>query len=747
MRARLPVVYNAQRMSEPSEVTEQPPWVQRIQATAVEMATADPRTLGLFRICFGSYLLVDLYRRLPDYVLFLTNEGMLPAHASIYRPMSPYLFSLFHAAHSRAEVLGFLGLTAFVYTCYLVGYRTRLFQVLALLAVSSLHSRNIMIENGGDVVANLFAVWTLFLPLGARFSVDALQRSLAERHEKRPSDLNDRQGPVGTTSPFVSLAYAAAIWQCAAIYYFNVIHKDGIPWRTGVTVHYVLWSDRLIQPLGVWLRGFVPPLGIYGMTVGTLVIEASIATLLFSPILVRPCRRVAALLVIALHAGFQTVGHFGMFSFVMMLHAPLLMGPEDWEALSRRWRPRLASRVVVYDADCGVCFFFARLLKRLDAHGRIRFVPNDDPDQFPASVDAKRVEDSIVVTDEAGTLAWEEEAAVGQILRCLPFGVLPARLIELPGCRTVVRALYRGFAVRRKRVSEALGYGACGVPLRIAGHDASAGTTAPIFFRYRVAGILRALMGGVMVLAVGTQLFYENRGAPRWLKPQHPPRILLALAEYPRCFQGWSMFAPIPPLDDGSMVIDALTADGRHVDPTRDGGPVDFNLADADHGLLVSQFWYELADRIRRDGNARFREYFRDWLLAWQRTYDRPAGDRIVSFDAYWISRPTQPPGQKARRPTSRYRFLSYPETDSDIARRRGAVVRPAKEEPSPTPPLPTNGPVKGLPDPSRDPQDARPPDLPAHFTRSSADRGSSETDASKMCSGPSTLVNTVPVG
>ena len=99
-------------------------WPERVRASLTEMATADPRTLGLFRICFGTYLLVDLYRRLPDYVLFYTNDGMLPAHASIARPMSPFLFSVFHAAHTPNEVLAFFALTACVYTAFLVGYRT-----------------------------------------------------------------------------------------------------------------------------------------------------------------------------------------------------------------------------------------------------------------------------------------------------------------------------------------------------------------------------------------------------------------------------------------------------------------------------------------------------------------------------------------------------------------------------------------------------------------------------------------------
>ena len=83
-------------MSDP-EKTETQTW----RDVAREFMTADPRTLGLFRILFGVFLLVDLFRRVPDYVFFYTNEGMLPNHAALFAPMSTYLFSFFHAASTR----------------------------------------------------------------------------------------------------------------------------------------------------------------------------------------------------------------------------------------------------------------------------------------------------------------------------------------------------------------------------------------------------------------------------------------------------------------------------------------------------------------------------------------------------------------------------------------------------------------------------------------------------------------------
>ena len=46
-----------------------------------------------------------------------------------------------------------------------------------------------MLENGGDVVTNIWWVWT-FSALGARYSVDALKKSLATGADPSPPPPN-----------------------------------------------------------------------------------------------------------------------------------------------------------------------------------------------------------------------------------------------------------------------------------------------------------------------------------------------------------------------------------------------------------------------------------------------------------------------------------------------------------------------------------------------------------------------------
>jgi predicted DCC family thiol-disulfide oxidoreductase YuxK len=689
----------------PSPADTQPEKTNVTQRSGWEIfAGADPRTLGLFRIVFGIFMLVDLYRRLPDLRFFYTNEGMLPNHGAIFRPMSQYLFSYFHAASTAQEAWALFLVTGVVFFVYMIGYRTRLFQILALIGITSLHSRNILLENGGDVVCNLLAFWTVFLPLGRRFSVDALLESLRASREQNANDLNDHTTTAPDRRLFVSLAYAAIILNLAVIYYFNTIHKSGQPWREGTTVHFVLWSDRLVQPLGVFVRSWLP-LGLMKvMTIGTLVIEASIVLLLLAPLLtligkgknqlmsaelVRACRRVCAIEIIALHSGFQTVGHFGLFSFVMMLHAILLVGPEDWDALAKRMNLRLVQRFVFYDASCGLCHQIARFLKRMDHAGNLVFIANHDTEQLPPSVDPKVVENSIVVSNFSKSEFWIEGEAVLQIFRAIPYGYGIARLWEIPGLRSFMGTIYRWVAEHRYTFSEQLGYNACGLPQSYEQDRIPPKRERPELIGKPVVWIREACIGFFM-LAVVSQVIAENRAIPKFMKAPSPaqasqvflpfrifspqPAIFAAMIQYPRLFQGWSMFAPVPPIDDGRIVVDATTVDGRHIDPLTQGKPVDFELPPAKEGMLVSQLWYEFHDRLRRPENARYRGYLEQWLINWQRTAHRPANDRIVAFKVYWLTRRTQSPGKRTRLASSQEQFMQW---DEPASNRRPGIRKP----------------------------------------------------------------------
>ncbi len=301
--------------------------------------TIDVRSLGLFRILFGAVLLSDLARRWSELSLWYVNTGILPNHTLLWRPPTGNMFSLFFTVSNMQEAeLGFV-LCAFVYGCFLVGYRTRWAHVLAMVARVSLNSRLAVLENGGDMVMDLLCLLTLPLPLGARFSFDAVAASLTGKPTPNDSEPAPVSAPAATS--YASLAVLVILLQFSAVYLFNASAKSGQAWRDGSAVYYALHQDKLVTWAGVWMRDHLPMQVIRVVTWSTLTTEWIAWALIITPIFVRYARGVAVCVLPLLHVGFALGLNLGGFSLAMMSFYSLLLMPEHWAWLSRVFGARV----------------------------------------------------------------------------------------------------------------------------------------------------------------------------------------------------------------------------------------------------------------------------------------------------------------------------------------------------------------------------------------------------------------------
>lgn len=638
-----------------SHETPKRDWRKELVSTWFEF---DPRALALFRIGFSIVLLWDLLRRVPDLAVWYSNQGLLPNHTQLWRPAAEYIFSVFFlASHTWEAALGFV-LCGIVYLCLLVGWKTRLFQVLALVAVVSLHSRAVILENGGDVVMNLLALWSAFLPLGRRWSVDALLASLRRTREVRPEELGShRERDADRNRPVRSLAVFAILLQLAVIYFFNTVHKSGPGWKDGSAVHWALHQDRIVTWLGSVVRDGFPLELSQILSWATLLAEGAAAILILSPVGRLFFRRIAMAALPAMHAGFAVFLNVGLFSPVMCCFFLLLPSAEDFAALSAWWRRRLGERTVYFDASCGICFQTARILTRMDNFGKLRFVPNTDEERLPQGVTPQIVEETIVVSDPEGRLTYRADA-FASIFRSIPMGALV--WIPLSLLRPVANSVYDVVARNRRRISESLGLAACGLPAATPALVPEPVSRPPILAALRQVHVgVREGLVLVFMLAATSQVLIENRAVPRPLRFRQP-EVFRAMIQYGRFFQGWSMFAPNPPTTNGLVVVDARTVDGRRIDPLNyaatgwDGEPWE-----ASPGRLgQDQFWCDYVARIER--NSHLHHILEGWIRSHHRRTGRPE-DRVVAFDAYWIEHETPAPGEgPGPGPLTRRKFLSW---------------------------------------------------------------------------------------
>jgi hypothetical protein len=317
-------------------------WWRSLRVTYL---TLDKRSLGLFRVAFGVVLFSDLFRRWAELGFWYVNTGLLPNHTLLWRPPSSSMFSLFFTLSNVNEAeLGFL-LCAAVYVMFITGYRTGWAQALTLLARVSLNSRIPVLENGGDMVINLLCLLTLPLPLGARFSLDAL----ASKPKKLVAGEEPGEARNTADESVESIAVLALILQFATIYLLNASNKSGPAWRDGSAVHYALSQDKLVTSLGVWMREHLPVSAIHALTWSTVATECLAFGLIITPVFVRQARLIAVCILPALHFSFAMGLNLGGFTPAMMSFYPLLLGPSHWQWLERRFGARLAPLVAAYE--------------------------------------------------------------------------------------------------------------------------------------------------------------------------------------------------------------------------------------------------------------------------------------------------------------------------------------------------------------------------------------------------------------
>ncbi|MEP0942444.1 MAG: HTTM domain-containing protein, partial [Rhizobiaceae bacterium] len=308
----------------------------------------DLRTLALFRILLGIYLLLNVLSRAQDLVAHYTDFGVLPRHIQIgLLADGSWSLHMFNGT-ATAQALLFLlaGLAAIGLT---LGWRTGLMTLISWALLLSVQNRNIFILSGEDNLALLLTFWALFLPIGARYSIDF---ALSRQHGSDP-----------TSNSYWSWATVALLLQGMSMYFFSALLKSDPIWiPDGQAVYYALNLDYMATSFALWFRQFQTLM--QGLTYYVWVLELVGPILIFSPIFHRPVRAVLMLLFITMHLGFWLFLEIGLFPFISIVMNLTFMPGWMWDQIEDRLRPRAAPKVTIwYDQDCGFCLKMCHILK------------------------------------------------------------------------------------------------------------------------------------------------------------------------------------------------------------------------------------------------------------------------------------------------------------------------------------------------------------------------------------------------
>ncbi len=287
----------------------------------------DLRSVGLFRATIGCVLLCHLADRWSLRDDLFSPSGVLPASLLAASNEIPNFPTLLTALESQSWGSGLFFVIATVAAAALtVGLFTRGAALLSLLAFSTLAHRNPYVLIAGDYVLGSMLLWLQVLPVGERFSVDAMLR-----RRRCGGDLVHEQGSPSRPS----LAVLGVHLQLGLVYFATAWQKTGPTWwHDGTALAHMLGLHRFSRP-GAAVLSSLPDSWLAALTHGVLLFEFLVLPLIVLPF-VRPWLRRAALMgLISLHLGIACILDTGSFSITMLACLPLLLSSADWDCVAK----------------------------------------------------------------------------------------------------------------------------------------------------------------------------------------------------------------------------------------------------------------------------------------------------------------------------------------------------------------------------------------------------------------------------
>ncbi|MBL9161385.1 MAG: HTTM domain-containing protein [Planctomycetaceae bacterium] len=281
----------------------------------------DLRSLAAMRIGLAGVVLTDLAIRASDFRAMYSSAGFAPVEFVRELQQLP-VWSLHLLSGNDAWQALLFGLAALLALAMLVGYRTRLAVIGSWILLTSLQMRLPLVLNAGDTMLRVALFWSMFLPVGEAWSLDA-------RRRRSPAGLS--QG-----HPHVSFATFALIVQLAIVYWFAGWAKWNDAWLRGDALGNVCKFGLYGLPLGTALSGYPALTQLFSRV--TVWLEILGPLLLFIPWQAARLRLIAFTAFVLLHLGIAVTMTVGLFSYAAIAVWLAVLPREFWDRFAAfRW--------------------------------------------------------------------------------------------------------------------------------------------------------------------------------------------------------------------------------------------------------------------------------------------------------------------------------------------------------------------------------------------------------------------------
>ncbi|ELY54840.1 HTTM domain-containing protein [Natronolimnohabitans innermongolicus] len=309
----------------------------------------DARTLAVFRVFVGLLVVADLFLRARNFGFFYTDDGVVP-RSLVLETISTHPFSIYHVTTDPQLIAALMIIQGLIAVQLIVGYRTRIATVLTFLFVISLDNHNPFVLSYADTLFRLLLFWAIFLPLGERWSVDAVH---ADRDPRRY---------------VASVASALILGQMVYMYFTNgLIKSQSDVWTGGDAAPLVMGIHEMTFLLGDTLAQFPTLLRLGGLLWFCMLV---CSPLLF--VLQGRWRMAFVGLFVGGHLAFAVTVRIGAFPYVALAGVLLFLQAQFWNDLAT-----VARRIGIEPSSARP---IERATSRLEAVARR--VPNPQPRPF-----------------------------------------------------------------------------------------------------------------------------------------------------------------------------------------------------------------------------------------------------------------------------------------------------------------------------------------------------------------------------
>lgn len=547
----------------------------------------DTRSLALARVSIATVLIFDWIYRFLNSFDFYSDLGVLPRGPLIGELANPFFFSVFNVAGKPFYIYGLLLIGLIFHFGLLIGYRTKLSNIVSWVFFVSLSARMPIVSHAGDDLMRLVLFWLIFLPTNHHFSVD---RALA--------DLDSQPLPRNNYS-ILNSASIAMMLQLIYMYFFTGLLKWHPVWTTeGSALYLALELEKFLTPVGELLR-LLPYAVLQFLTRVILFSELTIPLLVFIPFKNHYLRFISIATFIIFHLGLFATFKLGNFPWICIAYWMIFIPHHFWDFLLEKLKKKQTGIVIYFDPECALCKRIAYLLKTFLV---LRFV------QIEAGVDehiSKQIQqqNSWVIRDSENKF-YSSYAGFLKLLESSLFSKL-SFLLGSSVVRKTGNFIYSNVAGNRKKYLSFFNYFQFGQSLN-----------------YNLRWWTQIFI--VVCLAVATFWNIALLNEEDSVKLNKPVEVIGSIF---RLHQNWVMFAPFPASDDGWIVVEGILKNGQVWDIFNDQ-TFTFEKPVSISNMHKNSLWRKYSSNLRTDEYEKYRLYFGRFLCRlWN---DKNDGDNQV---------------------------------------------------------------------------------------------------------------------